>query len=220
MDIMGPLKSSSLHLHICYKHNPKPLVIIKLARALHWGNSPSNLSLFLAASIKPELPVPRLFISQHKPTNPPTSAQIINRGRNSVYSCVSWSLKHVVRLPLSCCSLFVTNKHIDPRTNSAVCRSVSGECVTVVCRPQREHMIDTFASCFTLCKPHTVALSFPSTHTHSVEQPLFQGRKTIWFDAVWDNENILCKCRLDTSVICLVEWQDFKILWMGTLCFA
>lgn len=120
MDIMGPLKSSSLHLHICYKHNPKPLVIIKLARAHHWGNSPSNLSLFLAASIKPELPVPRLFISQHKPTNPPTSAQIINRGRNSVYSCVSWSLKHVVRLPLSCCSLFVTNKHIDPRTNSAV----------------------------------------------------------------------------------------------------
>lgn len=38
-------------------------------------------------------PVPRLFMSQHKPKSPPTSAQIINRGGNCVYFCVSWPLK-------------------------------------------------------------------------------------------------------------------------------
>lgn len=56
---------------------------------------------------------------------------------------MAFEISHLLprSLSLSRCSLFVTNKHIDP---GAVCQSVSGEFVKVVCRPQQAHMINTW----------------------------------------------------------------------------
>ena len=91
---MGPLTAwkRAAILHVCYKYNPKPLAIIKLVQAQSSRSNPSSLGLFFTASIRPGHVSPQAVYKQHKPTNPPTTAQGINRGGNCVYSRVSWPL--------------------------------------------------------------------------------------------------------------------------------
>lgn len=94
MDITGPLNvwKRATIFHPYHKKNPKLWLIMKLVKAWRRRNQPLEPVPFLHSI---DQTVPRLFVSQHKPTNPPTRAQLINRGGNCVYSCLSWPLNHL-----------------------------------------------------------------------------------------------------------------------------
>lgn len=95
---------------------------VKPVNAHSLGDNPSDVSFSICIDQSGSSQSPRLFASQHKPTNPPTCAEWINRGGNPVYTCVLRSPyvphTHTVSLSLQIfplnhffCCFFQTQAH-------------------------------------------------------------------------------------------------------------